>query len=200
MSDRDKWNHRYGGEGLFHGKGPSRLLELNMELLERHLPGRRALDLACGEGRNAIYLAHRGFRVKAVDIAEEGIAKGRRRAREEGVAVDFQVVDLEQGPPEGEFDLVLNVNFLLRDLIPQLVAHLSPGGIFFFLTILNAPMLMGGRNPAHLLEPGELMEIFSRYPGEVLLSEERHEGPLPTALVIFQGDSQGLVRGVYPLD
>ena len=184
--DRSKWNQRYHGEGLFHGSAPSRLLEQNMALLESYIPGRRALDLACGEGRNAIFLARRGFRVTALDIAEQGIEKGRRRAAEEGLEVDFQVMDLERDAIEGEFDLVLNVNFLLRGLIPGLVAHLSPGGLVFFLTILNTPAFAGGRNPAHLLEPGELEGVFAGFPGELLLSEERPEGPSPSALVIFR--------------
>jgi 2-polyprenyl-3-methyl-5-hydroxy-6-metoxy-1,4-benzoquinol methylase len=198
--DRSKWNLRYHGEGLFHGSAPSRLLEQNITLLESHVPGRRALDLACGEGRNALFLARRGFQVTALDIAEEGIEKGRRRAMEEGLEVDFQVMDLERDAIEGEFDLVLNVNFLLRKLIPGLVAHLSPGGLIFFLTILNTPALAGGRNPAHLLEPGELAGVFAGFTGELLLSEERPEGPSPSALVIFRKsvDGEGALEGISP--
>ena len=91
------------------------------------LPGRKALDIACGEGRNSIYLAGRGYEVTGIDIADQGLVKAARRALEEKAEIVFIRQDLEVTPLSGQWDLIINFNFLLRDLIPQEMCC-SPGG------------------------------------------------------------------------
>ncbi|MBI1922363.1 MAG: methyltransferase domain-containing protein [Geobacter sp.] len=183
--DRIKWNGRYAGEGFFLGPNPSRLLEERIEAVEALLPGRRALDIACGEGRNSIFLARRGFSVTGIDISEEGLEKARRWATAEGVDIRFIRADLERYEFNEKYDLILNFNFLLRDLIPKMVAALNPGGVIFFDTILDTPTLVGHHNKAFLLQPGELRALFEPLPGETLFYEEFPAGPNPTAKLIF---------------
>jgi tellurite methyltransferase len=160
--DRIKWNERYSGERFFFSLTPSPFLAECLELVLSQVPGRRALDIACGEGRNALYLAQHGFEVTAVDIAERGLERGERRAAELGVRVEFLRADLERYQVTGPFDLILNFNFLLRPLIPQLVEALAPGGILVMETILDTPSLVGEHNAEFLLQPGELERIFTR--------------------------------------
>jgi 2-polyprenyl-3-methyl-5-hydroxy-6-metoxy-1,4-benzoquinol methylase len=183
--DRKRWNARYGTESFFHGPGPARVLAENLDLILRLAPGRRALDVACGEGRNAIFLARHGFAVTAVDISDRGIDKGREAAAAAAVRVDFRQLDLDSDHPGGTYDLIVNINFLLRGGIPRLAGCLSPGGLMLFSSILNAPGTEW-RNPAHLLAPGELVAIFSSLPGEILRSNELPDEPLPTATVLFR--------------
>lgn len=187
--DRIKWNGRYAGEGFFIGPTPSRLLKEWIASIEPLLPGKRALDIACGEGRNSIFLARRGFSVTGVDISEEGIAKARRWAAEEGLEIGFVRADLEGYEFIGKYDLILNFNFLLRDLIPKEVAALNPGGVIVFDTILDTPDLVGHHKKEFLLQPGELRAIFERFPGEILYCEEFPAGPVSTAKLIFQKSS-----------
>ncbi len=185
-SDRLRWNERYRGAGCLMGEAPSAFLVDSMPLVTGHVPGRRALDLACGEGRNSIFLARNGFRVTGVDISDEALAKAERRAVAEGVEIEWINADLEGVVIPRRYDLILNINFLLRDLFGSCVAALSPGGVLLVETIMageNAPV---PHNPDYLLQPGELERIFASYPGRIHLSEELPDAGTPTARLIFQ--------------
>ena len=184
-SDRIKWNQRFASEASFLGELPSPFLVREMERIRRLAPGLRALDIACGEGRNSIYLARQGFRVTGLDISDVGIAKGTQRASEAGVEVEFRQVDLEGYRLCERFDLIINFNFLLRALIPEEVAALTPGGLLLFDTILESPHLLANHTPAYLLGRGELGRIFAAYDGEVLFQEEE-AGEMPTARLLFR--------------
>ena len=101
--DRHAWDERYGTSDLVWSATPNQFLEAEVT----GLASGRALDVACGEGRNALWLATKGWKVTAVDFSAEGIATGRRRAEEIGVSVDWVVADVVEWEPEpGAFDLV----------------------------------------------------------------------------------------------
>jgi len=189
-TDRIKWNSKYKVSEYIFPLTPSKFLEDNLDLVLRLAPGSRALDLACGEGRNAIFLAKHGFDVTAIDIAEEGLVKGRGRCWREKVRVDFVCADLEQYRITETYDLILNFNFLLRNLVPQAVAALSPGGVLVMETILDSPELEGVHNKSFLLQPGELRRLFAWFPGKILKSEESPVAAPPVAKLIFQKSDQ----------
>ena len=119
------WDERYR-RGEHAGSGPSRLLVRAVETL----PPGRALDIACGAGRHAVFLAERGFTVTAVDSSRVAIEITERRARERGVRLDAHVADLERGEfviaPEA-YDLISIFYYLQRDLFPQIRAGIKPG-------------------------------------------------------------------------
>jgi tellurite methyltransferase len=184
--DRVKWNDRYRGRGFFLGPQPSQFLAERIASVVSLSPGKRALDIACGEGRNSIFLARHGFSVTGVDIAETGLEKGRRWARREGLVIDFRCVDLEEGGLTGTYDLIINFNFLLRRLIPEMIASLSPGGLIVFDTILDSPSAPLPHRTEFLLQPGELSRIFAGYAGEILHYEEFPLDASPTAKLIFR--------------
>ncbi len=185
-ADRIKWNERFRSENLFLGERPSPFLASEMERLLRLAPGRRALDIACGEGRNSIFLARHGFRVTGIDISDAGIAKAERQARAEGLEIDFRRMDLDGWQTDGLYDLLLNFNFLLRPLIPEEVRALAPGGLLLFDTILESPRLPATHNPDFFLRYGELEETFQAFGGEILFSEEIRGGEMPTARLLFR--------------
>ena len=138
---------------------PEPLLVVAVEML----PPGDALDLACGVGRNAIYLARLGWRTTAVDASEVAIARLRQRAA--GLAVDARVADLEDGAfriaPDG-YDLIADFFYLQRDLFPQIRAGLRPGGVFTGAIHLFDPAAGAGpHNPAFLMHPGELRDEFA---------------------------------------
>ncbi|KAF0216928.1 MAG: type 12 [Geobacteraceae bacterium] len=184
--DKAKWNERYDREEYLLGLNPSRFLEERIDFIISVCPGRKALDIACGEGRNSIFLARHGFTVTGLDISEAGIDKAGKRMAEEGLQIDFRLADLERYEFPETYDLVINFNFLLRDLIPKEVQALNSGGILVFDTILDAPSLQGVHNPHYLLQPGELRTMFERFAGVILHYEERPHDATPTAKLIFQ--------------
>lgn len=181
-----KWDTRFRSESCVLGKDPSRYLVDNVELIMSLVPGTKALDIACGEGRNSIYLAKMGFRVSGLDISTAGLEKGRQWMVREGVIIDFRAANLEQFEFTEQYDLILNCNFLLRDLIPKSVAALSTGGIFVFDTLVDSPFVPNNHNKAHLLQPGELVRIFQGFPGKILCHEEKLHDEMPTAKLIFR--------------
>jgi len=186
--DRIKWNSRYRGDEFLLGPEPSAWLTENIDLIEALVPRRKALDIACGEGRNSIWLAGRGFTVTGLDISETGLAKARGRAAAAGVDVDFRQADLEDYGIGETYDLILNFNFLLRDLVPRLVGALNPGGVLVFDTILDTPSMEGIHTKGFLLQPGELVRLFAGFAGSVLRDEEHPEAGTPTAKLIFRRD------------
>jgi tellurite methyltransferase len=181
-----KWDTKFRNEACVLGTNPSRFLVDNIELISSHVPGTNALDIACGEGRNSIYLAKRGFHVVGLDISEAGLDKGRQWMEREGVKIDFRLANLEQVEFTEQYDLILNCNFLLRDLIPKSVEALSPGGVLVFDTLLDSPFVPTTHKKEFLLQPGELVKIFERFPGEILAQEERLHDEMPTAKLLFR--------------
>jgi 2-polyprenyl-3-methyl-5-hydroxy-6-metoxy-1,4-benzoquinol methylase len=185
-ADRIKWNQRCGSEATYLGVRPSPFLSQEIDRILRLAPGKRALDIACGEGRNSVFLAQQGFQVTGLDISDVGLGKAAQRAEEAGVLIDFQQVDLDEYRFTGQFDLIINFNFLLRGLIPETVNALSPGGLLIIDTIMESPELLTSHNPAYLLRQGELQKICEGMEGELIFSEEKQDGEMPTARVLFR--------------
>ena len=124
-ADQTRWNKRYGGKEFALGKEPNPFLKKYLPLLRRG----KALDIAAGEGRNAVFLATHGFEVDAVDISEKGLRKTRRLAKEAGVRVHTLLSDLDVYPiEEKQYDLIVNFYFLRRSLLPRMKNGLKKGG------------------------------------------------------------------------
>ena len=132
---REHWDRKYAGTEQLWAATPNRSFAAEAV----GLPPGRALDLACGEGRHAIWLAERGWQVTAVDFSGVAIARGRARAEQRQVEVDFVCSDLLDFEPEpGSFDLVLVLFLQLpanerRLVLSRAAAALSPGGTFLLV-------------------------------------------------------------------
>jgi len=133
-----------------------------------------ALDIACGSGRHAIWLAESGLTTTAVDRDAVAMESLSQEAARRGLALSAKVVDLENGQPFLEprsFDVIVGVHYLHRALFPALVAALRPGGVLVYETFTRAQAARGKpTNPAFLLEPGELMDLVR--PLEILAYRE----------------------------
>ncbi|HEU0035185.1 MAG TPA: class I SAM-dependent methyltransferase [Kofleriaceae bacterium] len=130
------WDERYREPGFAYGSEPNDFLAANAE---RYLPaGGEVLCLAEGEGRNAVFLAARGFRVTGVDASSVGLAKARALAAERGVAIETVVADLaEHDLGVARWDGIVSIwchtpSALRASLHHGVVAALRPGGVFLF--------------------------------------------------------------------
>ena len=154
-----EWNARYrSGERAAEDleAAPTPLL---VETARRLKPG-RALDLACGAGRNALCLAEHGWSVTAVDAAEAAIEILRSRAGALGVAVDARFADLEQGEFDigsSCWDLIAICYYLQRNLIGPAKQGVVPGGTLLVIVHITEP---GEEPTGHRLRPGELKNYF----------------------------------------
>lgn len=157
MSDdeREKWDTRYATGDYTPRRHPSPFLE---EWLPR-LPVGRALDVACGTGRNALRLAEAGFEVHAVDISEVAIERARAEATRRGLDIEFEVTDLDEATlPEAAYDLITVFRYRNRSLWPRLAGALAPDGFLVIEHHLRTGADVDGPpTPEFRLEPQELL-------------------------------------------
>ena len=152
--DREKWNQRYR-LGAYAGR--THASALLQDWIATISPG-RALDVACGAGRNALFLAGRGFKVDAVDISREALERARESARETGLQVNWLERDLDAGLAlDTRYQLILVIRYVNLPLLQQLTHCLAPGGFLVCEQhLVSDAEVVGPRNPAYRVKPGEL--------------------------------------------
>ncbi|MBD3221482.1 methyltransferase domain-containing protein [bacterium] len=130
------------------------------------------LDLGCGSGRAAVWLARRGYRVTAVDHQEEALALGRQLAGSAGVRVDWRRADLREADalPAGPWSAALMFRYLERPLVRALGRVLAPGATVMLRTFRHAPGYIGNPRPRHRLARGEAAGLWPT--ARVLVHEE----------------------------
>jgi len=172
---REDWDARYASVENLWAVRPNRFLVAEAG----ELPPGRALDLACGEGQNAIWLASLGWDVVGVDYSEVAIAKARARAERDGVGAEFVCADLVGYAPEPQaFDLVLVLYLHIpadqrRGVLERAAAAVAPGGTFVFVghDLTNMTDGVGGpTDPQILCTPAE---IAAELPGLEIEKAER---------------------------
>lgn len=174
--DRERWNAKFVG-------GEAQLTEPDALLVEAcaDLPPGRALDLAGGAGRHALWLAQRGWRVTLADVSDEGLALAQKKAAAAGVEIAVRRESLEEtaawglesaaGGGDGSFDLIVVVWFLARPAFPDLPRMLAPGGLLVYKTYTSEhARFTQGHSLRYALDPGELARAFPVL--ETVLSRE----------------------------
>ena len=170
-TDRDRWNAKFL-------RGEAQSLDPDPLLIEAcsTLPPKRALDLAGGAGRHALWLAERRWNVTLADVSDEGLAIAAHRATNAGVTLDLrresaaQTLAWARSQP---LDLIVVVWCLLRDQFPTLPLALAPGGLLIYKTYTAAHVrYTEGHSLATALDPGELAAAFPAL--TILLSRESH--------------------------
>ncbi len=165
MIPQDRWNQRYAHQDLIWSAEPNALFASLVGLLE---PG-AALDVACGEGRNGIWLAEQGWRVSAVDFSSVAISKGRQIAQRRGVTLDWVVSDVSD-LPRGEYDLVavlyLHTSVAERaHWLPHLIDMVAPGGMLIYIGHHPRNVTEGVGGPQNEALLPDVQEIVSRLDG-----------------------------------
>jgi SAM-dependent methyltransferase len=159
---REEWDRKYAETGRLWGKEPNRFLVAETS----DLPPGRALDVACGEGRNAIWLAELGWQATGVDFSRVAIEKARGRAAEASLDVDFVCADLLDYEPEPDaYDLVLVFYLQLpaeerRRVLSRAAGAVAPGGTLLLVghDLTNMTDGVGGpSDPSVLYTPDDIV-------------------------------------------
>lgn len=169
-AERRAWDERYASGAYTPREQPSAFVEhwlgrLGLPRAQGAGAGRpaRALDIACGAGRNALRLAEAGFVVDAVDISPIAIERCRAEAERRGLPVRAHVLDLDdEALPGTDYDLVTVIRYRNLALWPRLRAALAPDGWILVDHHLRTTRDVGGpADEAFRLEPGELLRAFA---------------------------------------
>jgi tellurite methyltransferase len=155
--DREKWDAKYAAAAAVPHEPSAVLVGL-----AEYLPvAGRALDVAGGAGRNAIWLAQRGLAVTIADISSVGLSLARQRSAEAEVSFQTIEIDLEREPLRAEpFNLVVSVCYLWRSLFAELPRLLVPGGTIAVVQPTKRNLERNAKPPAaYLLEEGELPQL-----------------------------------------
>ena len=183
-SGRNYWDQIYSTERYIYGTRPADFLVEVLDQLRKGL----ALDIAMGEGRNAVYLAKKGFKVEGVDYSDVAIRKAHRLAKNHRVAIHAINADLNDYQiKQNHYDLIININYLQRSLAPMIKAGLKSGGFLVFenqtVDQLKNP---GGQgiNQEYLLKKGELREMFADL--KIIAYRETNDGKDALASLLAQ--------------
>ncbi len=180
----EQWDKRFDVDRYLYGTEPVEFLKENIH----RLPKGKALCLAAGEGRNAVWLAAQGYEATAMDAAPKGLEKALALAGERGVTIKTEVGDLQHGYDIGdsEYDLITDFYYHDTAMIPAVMRALKPGGMFilqnFSIDQLETNRF-GPKNPDYLVKPNELLNHFEGYrilhyeDTVVELDEGMHQGP-----------------------
>ncbi len=172
---RDVWDRKYAESERLWGRAPNRFLVAEVS----DLPPGRALDLACGEGRNTIWLAERGWKATGVDFSQVAIAKARDQASEASLDVEFVCADLLEYEPEPDASDLVLVFYLqlpadeLRHVLKRATRAIAAGGTFLLVghDLSNLTEGVGGpSDPAVLYTPDD---IVAELPGLEIEKAER---------------------------
>lgn len=179
-ADRQKWDARYAAGSHSDLAEPCGVLAQHINLATVG----RALDVACGAGRNALFLARQGFVVDAVDISSVGMALGQQAAQAQQLSVTWHAMDLLDAPrlPGSDYDLIVMCHFIAPELLAQLPGRLAPGGVLMVEQHLQWSDPVGGG----LRGPGS--KRFRVAPGSLLAQLQAADQSLQTLV-----EQEGLV-------
>lgn len=173
IEDKIKWDKKYRETpGLLKDRPHSKKLETVIDKAK----GKRVLEIACGTGRNAVYLAQKGFEVEALDISQTALEFLDKKGHEN---IFIKLVDLEGYVPHPDsYDIIVKTNYLDREIIPRLADALKKEGILFIETYMDHPSnTKPGSNPDFLLKAGELKSFFGKNSFEIIEYDEFDNEP-----------------------
>jgi ubiquinone/menaquinone biosynthesis C-methylase UbiE len=165
--EKNRWNAKYSA-GSHTGLDPDEFLVRAFDQFLAAEPPGRALDLAGGAGRHAVWLAQHAWKVKLIDVSDVAVHLADQRARElTSGSMTTEVRDVSAWPDLGnnQFDLILVFYFLDRQLFPALIRALKPSGFLIYrtYTLEHRQFKHGPSDPKYLLAPDELRNAFAGF-------------------------------------
>ncbi len=178
------WDKKYGRGDYVYGKTPAKFLVENYHYIK---PGGTVLDMGMGEGRNAVFLSQKGYKVTGVDISSVAVKKARKLAKEQGTNINGVVASLtEYKIPAETFDAILAFYYVDRDLNARISKWLRPGGILVYEAYTEKQKekeKKGSSDFQYYLKEQELLSMFPSF--KVLKYEEpTNEGNYRASIVL----------------
>ena len=168
-NERERWNQKYleaAGAETWKVPDPFLARAFSGYILPLFPHPGSALDLAGGAGRHAIWLAKQGWEVTLIDVSDAGVEQARQNAGPLASHMHFVVDDLShfkasQTRFEAGFEVVMAFFYLEREIFSEIMKAVRPGGLLVYKTLTLAQLKLPGgpKDPAHLLEPGELLRL-----------------------------------------
>jgi SAM-dependent methyltransferase len=183
---KDQWDKRYSRPSFVFGKSPVRFLAENYQYIP--FEG-TVLDMGMGEGRNAVFLAQKGYRVTGIDISSVAVKKAHMLAEEFGVKFKGVVASLNNYKiPPASFDAIVCFYYVDRSLIDKMKSWLKPGGILIYEAYTTRQVKNKKSpeyNPDYYLKEQELLHLFSGM--RVLKYEEPlHEKEFRSSIILMK--------------
>lgn len=180
---KTQWDQRYSRPTFIFGKTPAKFVAENYQFIPF---GSAVLDMGMGEGRNAVFLAQKGYKVTGVDISSVAVKKANLLAQEFGVKIKGVVASLEQYqiPPQS-YDAIICFYYVDRNLIEKMKTWLKPGGILMYeaFTIRERNKAPSVEPVSYFLKDQELLKMFGNF--RVLKYEEPlHEKEFRSSIIL----------------
>lgn len=179
------WDKKYNKKSYIFGKAPAKFLAKNYHFIPK---GAKVLDMGMGEGRNAVYLARKNYKVTGIDISSIAVKKARKLAKEFDVRINTIIASLERYPIKKEsFDAIICFYYVDRDLHERMVSWLKPGGILIYEAHTDLQRTIdesGYHDSKYLLREKELPSLFPNL--RILKYEEPLHQKEFTASIILQ--------------
>jgi tellurite methyltransferase len=183
QDSKTQWDQRYSRPTFIFGKSPVKFLSENYQFIPYEAS---VLDMGMGEGRNAVFLAQKGYKVTGIDISSVAVKKAYLLAQEFGVKIKGVVASLEDYKiPPASFDAIVCFYYVDRNLIEKMKSWLKPGGIIIyeaFTTRQKGQRKSGNEDDVYLKEQ-ELLKLF---PGMRVLKYEEplHEKEFRSSIIL----------------
>lgn len=178
------WDKKYAQDSYVFGKTPAKFISANYHYIP---PSSKVLDVGMGEGRNAVFLARKGYTVVGVDISAVAVNKAKKLADEFGVRINTFVSSMQKfNPAPGSYDAIICFYYVDRDLNRKLTDWLKPGGILIYESHSVLQKQVPGNesyDDIYLLKPGELLNMFKGM--KILKYEEPlHVGEFTASIIV----------------
>jgi len=164
-TERERWNQKYREKpGAWLEPDPFLVWAFSQYIQPLFPRGGNALDLAGGAGRHSIWLAKQGWNVTLMDVSETGVELARQHAGPLASHIHFVIDDLTQfRASQTQFDVVMGFFYLEREIFPEIVNAVRPGGVLLYKTYTTDQLKLPGgpKDASHLLAPGELLRLVS---------------------------------------
>ncbi|MCB9094414.1 MAG: class I SAM-dependent methyltransferase [Halobacteriovoraceae bacterium] len=182
---KNLWDKTYSRSDFVYGKAPAKFLSENYH----YIPfGSQVLDMGMGEGRNAVFLAKKGYKVVGADISSVAVKKAHVLAKEFGVKIKTTVVNLSDYDfPENSFDSIICFYYVDRSLLPKIKRWLKPGGVLIYEgnTLSQREEELDKNFPkSYYLESGELLKLFKKDYKILKFEEPEHLKPYRSSIIV----------------